>query len=408
MTGGDLRLLIEDQPGLRRLAMVEVQGGRLVDLAVEMASGVRAPQAGDLYRGRVARLDRALEAAFVEVGSERQAFLPLSQAPPSVSEGDLLELEVRRAGGGAKGPKVTAALSEAARARLAAAGDGGAQGSRKPGLIAAAADPLEELLRAGPREIVVDGLPLCRALERRRQDGTIGGATQITGHVGDVPLWHVEDLEEALELRLAGSLDLPSGGRMIIEPGETLTAVDVDRGAERAGGTGTGAKATNLEAVAALARECRLRNLSGRIVVDFLEMAKAGDRKALEHALKAAFARDPEPIKLFPIGPSGLVELTRRRRRPPLHEILMYPVGELGRTWVRRPQVIAFAALRALRKARADYAGAAPLIAAAAPVVTALVSGEAAAARLALEERWGRGIEVAEQSELQTFELRRA
>jgi Ribonuclease G/E len=137
-------------------------------------------------------------------------------------------------------------------------------------------------------------------------------------------------------------------------------------------------------------------------------MAKAGDRKALERALKSAFARDPEPIRLFPIAPSGLVELTRRRRRPPLHEVLMYPVGELGRTWVRRPQVIAFAALRALRKARADNAGAAPLIAAAAPVVTALVSGEAAAARLALEERWGRGIEVAEQSDLQTFELRRA
>jgi Ribonuclease G/E len=406
MTGGDLRLLVEDQPGLRRLAMVEAQGGRLVDLAVEMTSGVRAPQAGDLYRGRVARLDRALEAAFVEVGTERQAFLPLSHAPPSVSEGDLLELEVRRAGGGQKGPKVSALLSETARARLAAAGAGRAQASRKPGLITAAADPLEEMLRAGPREIVVDGLPLCRALERRRQDGTIGGATRITGHVGDVPLWHVEDLEEALELRLAGSLDLPSGGRMIIEPGETLTAVDVDRGAERAGGTG--AKTTNLEAVAALSRECRLRNLSGRIVVDFLEMAKAGDRKALERALKSAFARDPEPIKLFPIGPSGLVELTRRRRRPPLHEVLMYPVGELGRTWVRRPQVIAFAALRALRKARADYAGAAPLIAAAAPVVTALVSGEAAAARLALEERWGRGIDVAEQSDLQTFELRRA
>jgi Ribonuclease G/E len=406
MTGRDLRLLIEDQPGLRRLAMVEAQGGRLVDLAVEMAGG--APQAGDLYRGRVARLDRALEAAFVELGAERQAFLPLSQAPPSASEGDLLELEVRRAGGGAKGPKVTAALSEAARARLVAVGADGAQGAGKPGLIAAAADPLEEMLRAGPREIVVDGLALCRALERRRQDGTIDRAAQITCHVGDVPLWHVEDLEEELDLRLTGSLDLPSGGRIIIEPGETLTAVDVDRGAERAGGTGVGARATNLEAVVALARECRLRNLSGRIVVDFLEMGKAADRKALERALRSAFARDPEPIKLFPVGPSGLVELTRRRRKPPLHEVLMYPVGELGRTWGRRPQVIAFAALSALRKARADYAGAAPLIAAAVPVVSALVSGEAAAARVALEERWGRGIGVAEQADLQSFELRRA
>lgn len=408
MSDGALRLIVEDQPGLRRLALVEASSGALVDLAVEMAGAPRGPQVGDLYRGRVARLDRSLEAAFVEVGVGRQAFLPLSQVSKSVSEGDLLDLEVRRAGSAEKGPKVSAKLSDAACARLAAVGQGATPASLGVGLIAAGADPLDELLAVGPGEIVVDGLILCHALQQRRRDGTIGDAAVIACHTGDALLWDLEGLDEALALHLSGTLDLPSGGRLIIEPGETLTAVDVDRGRERTGAASLGAKATNLEAVAALVRECRLRNLCGRIVVDFLEMRAAVDRKTLDRALRAAFAGDPEPVKIFPASASGLIEFTRRRRRPPLHEVLMYPVGELGRTWRRRPQAVAFDALHALRRGRADYAGAMPAIAASRPVASALIAGEAAAARIALEARLGLEIKVVEDDTLETFELRRA
>jgi Ribonuclease G/E len=397
MSVAPLRLIVEDQPGLRRLALVEASSGALVDLAVEMAGAPRGPQAGDLYRGRVARIDRALEAAFVDLGSDRQAFLPLSQAPRSVSEGDVLELEVRRAGGGGKGPKVSAKLSDAARTRLPT-GEGG-----EVGLITTSADPLAQFLAAGPGEISVDGMALCRDLQERQRDGGIDGATVITCHTGDALLWDLEGLDEALELRLTGQLDLPAGGRLIFEPGETLTAIDVDRAGAR-----SGAKATNLEAATALARECRLRNLSGRIVVDFLEMAKTADRKALAGALRAAFASDPEPVRIFPASPSELVEVTRRRRRPPLHEVLMYPVGELGRSWLPRPQLLAFQALHALRRGRADYAGGLPIIAASPPVAAALTKGEATAARAAFETRLGREIMIVEDETLETFELRRA
>ncbi len=397
MSSGALRLIVEDQPGLRRLALIEVSSGALVDLAVEMAGAPRRPQAGDLYRGRVARLDRALEAAFVDIGGGHQAFLPLSQAPKSVSEGDILDLEVRRAGGKGKGPKVSAKLSDMAHGRLPA-GEGG-----EVGLIAAAADPLDELLAVKPREIVVDGLELCRALEGRQRDGRIDRATVITCHTGDTLLWDTEGLDEALALHLSGTLDLPSGGRLIVEPGETLTAIDIDRAGAR-----DGPKATNIEAAAVLAHECRLRNLSGRIVVDFLEMSKTADRKTLERALKTAFANDPEPVRIFPTTASGLVELTRRRRRAPLHEVLMYPVGELGRAWRSRPQAVAFDALHALRRGRADYAGGRPVIAVSGPVAAALTDGGASAARTVLEARLGLEVEILEDDTLETFELRRA
>ncbi len=393
------RLLIEDLPGLRRLALVEVGSGDLLDFAVEKASRARDGEVGDLFAGRVTALRRDLEAAFIDISGDVSAFLPLSEAPEGLSEGDLLTLRIVRSAKGQKGPKVTAALSKAECARLPEGWQ-----NRKCGLLLPAGDALRALLDRGPEEVIVEGLGLFQSLKEQLSNEKLSFSGELHAHTGRVPLFHDEDLEEELEGLLHSEVDLPSGGALIIEPGETLTAVDVDRRRHRAAKSGE-AYSLNLEAVVEFARQMRLRNLSGRMVVDLLRMDKTGERKAVEKALADALRDDPQPVRLQPISRSGLLELTRRRARAPLHELLMRPVGLLGRGWELRPETEAFAALRALASAQGTRPGTSFGLAVSPEVSHALLEGEVAPAHAYLESRLGRKIHVRERLGGLAFEL---
>ena len=396
VTGRGPRLLVEDQPGERRLVLAEADTGEVRDLAVEMTpAGTRRPEAGDLYVGRVTRLDSGLAAAFLEIGAAHPALLPFARGATGLSEGDGLAVKVTRAPAEDKGAKVTAKLTKGELAAAAPA----LQPRVEPGLVRPAADALEMMLALGPEEVVIDGLSLYQALRRRQEAGELGPGINLCAYHESRPLLDREDLSDAIEERLQGEVRLPSGARLLIEPGRTLTAVDVDSARQRDDGHAARARAVNLEAASALAREARLRGLCGRIVIDFLALDEAKARKALDRALKAAFVDDPEPVRLFPMTGSGLVELTRRRRRPPLHEVLMRPVGGLGLGWVKHETALAFDALRACRRVRAA-APARPLVLTLDPAIaSALVGGGAAAARAALEARWGSAIAIEVESE---------
>jgi Ribonuclease G/E len=392
MTRPHTRLLIEDQPGERRMLLVEGESGAVLDLAVEMPGRRRRlPRVGDFYRGRVTRIERKLDAAFVDIDSDEPALLPLSRGPAGLSEGDRLPVKVIRAPMASKGARVTAKLSKNERALL----EGSIETEERPGLLRPGSDPLEMMLDRGPSEVVVDGMSLYRVLRDRSRSGDLDAEIGIDAHRGEVPLLRAEGLDEEIEERLSGEVGLPSGGRVLIEPCETLTAVDVDSAGHRgAGGREAVARAVNLEAAAALAREARLRGLCGRLVVDFLAMERTSDRQLLHNALKGAFGADPEPVRIFSMRPSGLVEITRRRGRPPLHEILMQPVGSLGRGWVRHPTALAFDALRASREAHAVQPGRRLGLEVEPAVERALIEGDAAEARAALEARWGWPLEL--------------
>lgn len=118
---------------------------------------------------------------------------------------------------------------------------------------------------------------------------------------------------EQLDQALAQMVPLPGGGRIIIETTHALTAIDVDGGGGRA-------LEANLEAADEIARQLRLRQIGGIVVVDFVNLPTKRDRAKLRAALERAIIDDPAPVQIFPMTPSGLVEINRLRTGPRLAE----------------------------------------------------------------------------------------
>jgi Rne/Rng family ribonuclease len=130
-------------------------------------------------------------------------------------------------------------------------------------------------------------------------------------------------IAEAGGARAAPSAALPQGARAIFSPTPALTAIDIDGGAA-SGERGEKSAAQgrlNRAIIPALARQIRLRNLGGAILIDFAGM-KASARPSLAPDLSAALARDPLKPRLLGFTSLGFAEVLRPRIRPPLHEIL--------------------------------------------------------------------------------------
>jgi Ribonuclease G/E len=388
------RLLVSAQPGELRAAWIEE--GRLTDLVVQRDD--HPSLLGDIYLGRVAAIDRGLAAVFVEIGRARPGLLPLSEAPKgTLNEGAAVTVRVVRDAAPDKGPRLTARLRDPPPdlPSLAAA-------SKPPCRLVRGDDPVSRLLSAEPPpdEILVDEAETCRRLRARLAAVRPGLAEAVRLDPGPEPLFEQPFLEgggaeEAIEALLSPRVPLPSGGALFIEPTRGMTAIDVDSGAHQGpGGAGAAealALAVDLEAAGEIPRQLRLRALSGLIVVDFLELRTPERRRRVVEALRAGLAADPEPGQVRPMSPSGLVEMTRRRGRPPLHEVLTEPCGPEGSGRAKTARTLAYEALRAVRRSAAAEP-AARLVLRAAPAVVAALEGPAAAARAALEERLGRAL----------------
>jgi ribonuclease G len=158
---------------------------------------------------------------------------------------------------------------------------------------------------------------------------------------------------------------LKSGGYLILDQTEAMTTIDVNTGAYvgRRNLEETLFK-TNLEAAQTIARQLRLRNLGGMIIIDFIDMAEAEHKRQVLRALERALARDRTKVYLTEMSPLGLVELTRKRTRESLEHVLCQPCPVCeGRGMVKTPQTVCYEIFREiLREARqygADgYAGA--------------------------------------------------
>lgn len=136
------------------------------------------------------------------------------------------------------------------------------------------------------------------------------------------PLERLYGIETKLEKALQKNVWLKSGGTLVIEPTEALTVIDVNTGKAIKGNKKiqeTFLK-VNLEAAEAIAKQIRLRNLSGIIIVDFIGLDKEEDRKFLLKCLDEYLSTDPVKTVLVDITPLGLVEITRKKVRKPLHE----------------------------------------------------------------------------------------
>lgn len=150
-----------------------------------------------------------------------------------------------------------------------------------------------------------------------------GVLTRLVHHTGERPLFDLHHIEEEIELALGRRVELKSGGYLIIDQTEAMTTIDVNTGGY------VGARnfddtifKTNLEAAQAIARQLRLRNLGGIIILDFIDMENNDHRHAVLHELRKALGQDRTKITVHGFSPLGLVELTRKRTRESLAHLL--------------------------------------------------------------------------------------
>lgn len=364
------RLLIAAGPGEWRAAWLE--DGTLAELHVER--GDIAP-AGSIHLGRVVRLVAGVGAALIDIGEGRPGFLPVREPP---EEGARVIVQVRREAQRDKGARLTIRIAGADPARLAdraAHCDPPTQLDPSPGFGPALAQRLPGL----PDAILTDDPAAIPALHGAFPDAAVAHCPPE-----EWPL----DLDAAVDAALAPSLALPGGGALHIEEGRAATLIDVDTGSPDGGTADRTARAVNLAAAAAIARQLRLRQLGGAIVVDFAALDDRHERERVRRAVEAALAGDPARPRVLGWSRLGHLEIVRPRRLRPLAAAMLEP-----QAMRKTSATLAFEALRGLaREARARPAADWRLVAA--PEVAAALRGPAAAGLRALEVRLSRSIAI--------------
>ena len=182
---------------------------------------------------------------------------------------------------------------------------------------------------------------------------------RLEHYAGERPLFDLYDVETEIERALARRVELKSGGTLVIDQTEAMTTIDVNTAAF------VGSRnfddtvlKTNLEAAQAIARQLRLRNLGGIIVVDFIDMQAEAHRAAVLEELRRALARDRTRMSVGGFTALGLVEMTRKRTRESLAHVLCEPCPTCGgRGEVKTARTVCYEILREiLREARAAQA----------------------------------------------------
>lgn len=399
-------LLINVTPRETRVAVVE--NGVLQEIYVERAC--RRGLVGNIYKASVARILPGMQAAFLEVGLQRTAFLhasditcpeaalvegraPVADITHLLKEQQHILVQVIKDPIGSKGARLTTHITipsrlmvllpgnstvgisarieeEAERVRLRSLGEAFIAAGGGSGYIlrTAAEGTTEEALQrdrdflcklwesiqvrselAQPGTLVHGDLPL--ALRTLRDLVTEGIekvwvdswetyqkvrvfceqflpeiAQRIEHYRGERPIFDLYGVEDEIQRALERQTRLKSGGHLIIDQTEALTTIDVNTGGYVGHRTleETIFK-TNLEAAQAIARQLRLRNLGGIIIIDFIDMEEEEHRRQVLRALEKALERDHVKTQISSISALGLVEMTRKRTRESLERVLCEP-----------------------------------------------------------------------------------
>jgi len=419
-------ILINVSPREVRAAVVD--DGVLQDLLIERVS--RRGLVGNIYAGRVLRVLPGMQAAFVEVGLERTAFLHVSDIVPRepqagredpeirelLHEGQQVLVQVLKEPIGSKGARLTTAIAIPSRylvymprgtgfgvssriadplerdrlregvedlaardsvgggyiVRTAAEGTGlealradmlylnklwawineRAANTTAPSLVHA--DPglavrvLRDLVRPGVARVLVDSEEALSQLSGFARTFMPELAAVLERYAGPRPILDLFGVEEEIQKALDKRVGLKSGGYVVFDQTEAMTTVDVNTG----GYVGYRSLEetiyrTNLEAAATIARQLRLRNLGGIIIIDFIDMLEAGHQQQVLEALVAALADDPSRPQIAQVSPLGLVEMTRRRNRESLERLLCQPCPSCqGRGYAKRPETVCYEIFR--------------------------------------------------------------
>jgi ribonuclease E len=175
-------------------------------------------------------------------------------------------------------------------------------------------------------------------------------------HDERVPIFNKYRIEQQISALYEKQIALPSGGSIVIDHTEALVAIDVNSGrATKESGVEETAYSTNLEAVREIARQLRLRDLAGLIVIDFIDMYDQKHRRNIERVLRDELQNDRARIQLGRISVFGLLEMSRQRLGASFFETITEPCKNCGGTgYVRSVEILAVSILRAIRHACAD------------------------------------------------------
>lgn len=381
-------LLIAAGPGEWQAALLE--DGAPVELYVER--GDLRP-AGSIHVGRVVRRAAGLDSVFVDIGDERAGLLPAREAAADgivIDEGARIVVQVRREAQQGKGARLSARITgRPGLPQQAALLSPPAQLYPAPGLANTLAVRLP-----GP----VDSIRIDERAAVPQVRAAFPGTEVDCAAAADWPI----DLDGTIEAALASSLALPGGGTIHIEETRAGVLVDVDTGTPSESSAERGAMGTNRAASRALARELRLRNLGGGIVIDFVGLEGSVRRDRVRQALAAALASDPARPEILGWTRLGHLELVRPRRGRPLSEALLEPVPPGARR--KQPLALAHEALRLLSREARLRPGAKWRLRAS-PPVTAALCGPAAPALRDLEQRLGRRVEIVDDPGVEGFDI---
>jgi len=466
-------ILINVTPRETRVGVVE--NGMLQEVHVERAS--KRGYVGNIYKGRVQRVMPGMQAAFVEIGLGRAAFLHASDIvrPPAaegaepaahgngnghtpaiselVHEGQEIVVQVVKDPIGSKGARLSAHLSipsrylvllphahtlgisariedEAERTRLREV-MGSLVGENPLGYIVRtnaegqSAESLafdvtylgkvwrvvqENIVRSkvgervyeelslplrSLRDMLTDDIEKVRVDSRETFEKVVKFVhkfmpsldDRVEHYDGERPIFDLYSVEDEIQHALKKEVPLKSGGYLVVDQTEAMTTIDVNTGAYL--GTRNLEETvyrTNLEAAQAAARQLRLRNLGGIIIIDFIDMVDEEHKRQVLRMLAKGLARDHAKTTVYPMSSLGLVEMTRKRTTESLERQLCEPCPACaGRGTVKTAETVTYEIFREITRAVRQF-NAEKLLVMASPAVVGRILEEESAAVAELEE----------------------
>ncbi|WP_437545133.1 Rne/Rng family ribonuclease [Sorangium sp. So ce367] len=235
-------------------------------------------------------------------------------------------------------------------------------------------------------------------------------ADAVELYEGTEPIFDAYGIEDEIQRALSRKVPLPSGGHLIIDQAEALTAIDVNTGRF----VGKGSKdleetilTTNLEAVEEIAYQLRFRNIGGLIILDLIDMERAQNREKVRRRLEELLSRDKAKTTLNRISDLGLIEMTRKRTRESLGRTILEPCFYCdGTGQLQSKQTVAYEILRQIRRERMNLPGYSVVVNAHPAVIDLLKNDERIAVQEA-ERLFQRRIDLVPRKEyhLEQFDL---
>lgn len=210
-----------------------------------------------------------------------------------------------------------------------------------------------DYLRPDISEILIDDIKIFKiACNYIESIGRNDFYNKIKYYNGDIPLFTHYQIESQIESAFQRKVRLPSGGVLVIDTTEALTAIDINSSRSTRGiGIKETAFNTNLEAVNEIARQLRLRDLGGLIVVDFIDMTPTRHQREIENRLREAVRQDRAKIQITRISKFGLLEMSRQRLSPSLCESSYYICPRCsGRGTIRDHESLSLSILRLIEE----------------------------------------------------------